>query len=257
VPFTRAIVRRPSPNFADGLTHGDHGVPSYSIAKAQHDLYCETLERCGLTLTRVSTDAHFPDATFVEDVAILTPRGAIVTRPGAVSRRGEVDSIREALVEFAPSVGEIAEPGTVDGGDICEVDHRYLIGISSRTNEEGARQLEALLANQGYESTRVDIRGVPQLLHLKSGLAALEDGRLVAVGVLADRDELRGYPVVRVDDRESYAANCVSFNGRVLIARGFPLLESALVALRYDVVTLEMSEFRKMDGGLSCLSLRL
>ena len=255
--LTRALVRRPSPNFADGLTQGDQGVPSYSVAKAQHDLYCETLERCGLRVTRLSTDAHFPDATFVEDTAILTRRGAIVTRPGAPSRRGEVESIREALVGFAPSLGEIEAPGTVDGGDVCEIDYRFLIGISSRTNEEGARQLAALLATQGYEATSVDVRGVPQLLHLKSGLAALDDGRLVAISALAGRDELRGYPVVRVDERESYAANCISINGRVLIARGFPLLESALVALRYEVLTLEMSEFRKMDGGLSCLSLRL
>jgi dimethylargininase len=257
VPFTRALVRKPSPNFADGLTQGDHGVPSFALAKAQHELYCDTLARCGLQLTRLTAEARYPDATFVEDTAILTGRGAIVMRPGASSRRGEVETIREAIVELAPSLGEIEEPGTVDGGDICEVNGRFLIGISARTNEEGARQLAAILASQGYESTQVDIRGIPGLLHLKSGLAALEDGRLVAIDALADQDALRGYPVVRVDDRESYAANCISVNGRVLLARGFPLLEAALVSLRYDVVTLEMSEFRKMDGGLSCLSLRL
>jgi dimethylargininase len=227
------------------------------LAKAQHERYCETLERCGLRLTRLSTDAHYPDGTFVEDTAILTGRGAIVTRPGAPSRRGEIESVREALVELAPSFGEIDRPGTVDGGDVCEINDRFLIGISARTNEEGARQLATMLGSHGYESTMVDVRGVPQLLHLKSGLSALDDGRLVVIEALAGRDELRGYPLVRVADRESYAANCVCVNGRVLMARGFPLLEAALVKLRYEVVTLEMSEFRKMDGGLSCLSLRL
>lgn len=255
--LTRALVRRPSPNFAEGLTRGDHGTPSYNLAKAQYERYCETLERCGLRLTRLSTDAHYPDGTFVEDTAILTGRGAIVTRPGAPSRRGEVESVREALVELAPSLGEIDQPGTVDGGDVCEINDRFLIGISARTNEEGARQLATMLRSHGYESTMVDVRGVPQLLHLKSGLSALDDGRLVVIEALAGRDELRGYPLVRVADRESYAANCVCVNGRVLMARGFPLLEAALVKLRYAVVTLEMSEFRKMDGGLSCLSLRL
>ena len=166
-------------------------------------------------------------------------------------------SVREALVELTPWLGEIAAPGTVDGGDVCEINARYLIGISARTNEEGARQLSAILASNGYESTTVDVRGVPGLLHLKSGLSALEDGRLLAIEALASRDEFRGYPLVRVTNRESYAANCVCINGRVLVARGFPVLEEALVKLRYDVVTLEMSEFRKMDGGLSCLSLRL
>jgi dimethylargininase len=229
----------------------------YSLAKAQHERYCEELQRCGLRLTWVSADAHHPDGTFVEDTAILTGRGAILTRPGAESRRDEVASVREALVDLVPAIGTIEAPGTVDGGDVCAINDRFLIGISARTNEEGARQLAALLASHGYESTMVDIRGNPELLHLKSGLAALDDGRLMATTSLAGRAELRAYPIVRVDDRESYAANSVCINGRVLIARGFPLLESALVGLRYEVVTLEMSEFRKMDGGLSCLSLRL
>ena len=254
---SRALVRRPSQNFADGLTRSDLGSPSITLAKAQHDRYCEELQRCGLRVTCLSADAHFPDGTFVEDTAIITPRGAIFTRPGAESRRGEVSSIREALVDLVPALGVVEADGAVDGGDVCAIEDRFLIGISARTNEEGARQLAAMLESQGYESTTLDLRGLPDLLHLKSGLAALDDGRLVAVAALADRDELRGYPTVRVDDRESYAANCVCVNGRVLIARGFPLLEAALVRLRYDVVTLEMSEFRKMDGGLSCLSLRL
>lgn len=255
--FTRAVVRRPSPNFADGLTRDDLGSPSYTLAKAQHDRYCEELERCGLILTRLSADAQHPDGTFVEDTAILTRRGAIFARPGAPSRMGEVASVREALMELAPLLGEIEAPGTLDGGDICEVDDRFLIGISARTNEEGARQLAALLERHGYDSVMLDVRDVPELLHLKGGLASLEDGRLVAIEALAGRDELRGHGIVRVAAGESYAANCVCINRRVLIARGYPQLEDALVKLRYDVVTLEMSEFRKMDGGLSCLSLRL
>jgi dimethylargininase len=257
VRLTRALVRKPSPNFADGLTQGDHGVPAYALAKAQHERYCEELERCGLKLQHLSADARYPDGTFVEDTAIVTGKGAVVTRPGALSRRGEVDDVREALPELTTVIGEIEEPGTVDGGDVCQVNDRYLIGISARTDEEGARQLASLLASLGYASTTIDVRGVPQLLHLKSGLGVMDDGRLVAVGSLAGRDELRGYSVVRVDPRETYAANCLSVNGRVLMARGFPLLEAALERLGYQVVTLEMSEFRKMDGGLSCLSLRL
>ena len=255
--FTRALVRRPSQNLAEGLTGADLGAPIIALATAQHGRYCEELQRCGLQLTYLSADGHYPDGTFVEDTAVVTGRGAILTRPGAESRRGEVPSIREALLDLVPASGEIEAPGTVDGGDVCAIDDRFLIGISSRTNEEGARQLAAMLESLGYHATILDLRGVPDLLHLKSGLAALDDGRLVATAALAGRDELRGYATVRVDDRESYAANCVCVNGRVLIARGFPLLESALEKLRYDVVTLEMSEFRKMDGGLSCLSLRL
>jgi len=257
VRFTRAVVRRPSPNFASGLTRSELGPPSFALAKAQHDRYCEELSRCDLQLTRLATDPKHPDATFVEDTAIITPRGAIVMRPGAESRRGEVASVQEALIDLAPIVGEIDAPGTVDGGDVCDAGHRFLIGLSERTNEEGARQLGAILERLGYEAVTVDVRGDPTLLHLKSGLGSLDDGRLVAVESIAGKAELSGFEVIRVSAAEAYAANCVCINGRVLIARGFPVLEAALTKLRYEVVTLEMSEFRKMDGGLSCLSLRL
>jgi dimethylargininase len=239
------------------LTRAELGSPTFAVAKAQHERYCEELVRCGLRLTRLSADAHYPDGTFVEDTAVLTGRGAILMRPGAESRRGEVASIREALTELAPLVGEIDAPGIVDGGDVCEADGRFLIGISERTNEAGAAQLRAMLASLGYDALTVDVRGVPELLHLKSGLSAMDDGRIVAVPQLAARPELRGFAIVRVEEAEGYAANSVCINGRVLLARGFPLLEASLRKLGYEVATLEMSEFRKMDGGLSCLSLRL
>jgi len=257
VRFTRALVRRPSRNLADGLTQAQLGAPSIGVALAQHDRYCEELARCGLELTRLPVDARYPDATFVEDAAIITRRGAVVMRPGAVSRQGEVDSVREALADLAPILGTIEAPGCVDGGDICEASGRYLIGLSGRTNEAGAAQLAGILERAGYEAATVDVRGIPGLLNLKGGLASLDGGVLVAVEALAGRSELRGFDVVRVEAGESYAANCLSINGRVLLARGFPRLESALTKLGRDVVTLEMSEFRKMDGGLSCLSLRL
>lgn len=254
--LTRALVRPPSTTFADGLTRGEFGSPVYSLAKAQHERYCEALERCGLALRFLSVDPAYPDGTFVEDTAILTRRGAILCRPGAESRRGEVATVREALGDLGPPLGEIEAPGTVDGGDVCDAGHYFLIGLSSRTNEEGARQLTTLLSRHGYDSTILDLRELPALLHLKSGLAAIDDGRFVAVPALAAKDELRGHRIIPVANAEAYAANCVSINGHVLIARGFPVLEAALVAAGYDVVTLEMSEFRKMDGGLSCLSLR-
>ncbi len=254
--LSHALVRRPAPSFAEGLTGAGLGSPNTTLAKAQHDRYCEELERCGLRVTRLPIDARHPDGTFVEDTAILTGRGSILARPGAQSRLGEVESVGEALMERLPPLGEITPPGTLDGGDVCDAGDRFLIGISERTNEEGARQLAALLGRNGYQTTVLDVRGLRNLLHLKSGLAALGDGRLVAVEALARRAELRAYEIVPVRDDESYAANCVRINDRLLIARGFPILEAALEKLRYEVVTLEMSEFRKMDGGLTCLSLR-
>jgi dimethylargininase len=130
------------------------------------------------------------------------------------------------------------------------------VGVGGRTNEKGAQQLARLLARRMYSVTVVDIRGMAGMLHLKSGLASLGDGRLVAVDALAERDVFAGYEMIRVAPDEAYAANCLRVNDHVLVAAGFPKLEAALRGLGYAVIPLEMSEFRKMDGGLSCLSLR-
>jgi dimethylargininase len=257
VRFTRALVRPPTPNFAEGLTRASLGAPSFALALEQHGRYCQALEACGLELIRLAPEPRHPDATFVEDTAILTARGAVVMRPGAPARRGEVDSVRTAVADVTQILGEIDEPGTVDGGDVCEANDLFLIGISERTDERGARQLAGILANAGYEAKTIDIRGMKELLHLKSGLAAMHDGRLVAVDALAGRPELAGFELVRVPPAELYAANCIDVNERVLLAEGFPKLAASLRALGYDVVTLAMTEFEKMDGGLSCLSLRL
>jgi len=253
-----AIVRFPCGNFAEGLTTAGLGPPDVALALEQHARYCEALERSGLALRRLPPDPRFPDSTFVEDPAVVTDRGAILTRPGAPSRRGEVAGIRAAVAEAFPTPAEIRSPGTVEGGDVCKAGDRFFIGISGRTNEDGARQLAALLREQGYAASCIDVRGLPGVLHLKSGLAWLGDGRLVVVDELASCPALRhgDYEIVRVDPEESYAANCVRVNRVVLFAAGYPRLERRLRDLGYELDVLEASEFRKMDGGLSCLSLR-
>jgi dimethylargininase len=153
------------------LTSVDLGAPVYEFALAQHEAYCAALERCGLTLIRLPPDERFPDATFVEDTAVITKRGAIVTRPGAPTRAGETEGIAEVLTPIYPSLLRIEAPGTVDGGDVCEAGDHFFIGISERTNETGAKQLAGMLNDFGYQSTLVDIRSVDGILHLKVGLA--------------------------------------------------------------------------------------
>jgi len=293
--FTRAIVRPPASNFADGLTTAGLGAPDYQRALRQHEAYCSALERCGLTLIRLEADERYPDSCFVEDTAVVIPQLtpsltvgllprvdtgawvsngtlAVVTRPGAPSRLGEVATIRKALTEFFPALSEIHSPGTLDGGDICQAGNHFFIGVSSRTNEAGAQQLTEILAAQGYTTSLVDIRvgsagGSPvshaqnagatsRILHLKSGLAYLGDNRLVVTDAFAEREEFAGYDLVRVNADEEYAANCVRINEHVLVAAGHPAFESELQQLGYQTIALEMSEFQKMDGGLSCLSLR-
>jgi dimethylargininase len=273
--FTRAIVRPPAANFSEGLSEG-LGAPDYEKARQQHEAYCEVLERCGLALERLPPDPQYPDSTFVEDAAVLAgtigSQFAILARPGAISRRDEVTSIRQALRHFFPSSAILAieSPGTLDGGDVCEADDHFFIGISERTNEDGARQLAKMFEHFGFTSSLVDIQGTGiapvtdaqsphptmELLHLKSGVAYLGDRRLAITEALADREEFRGYDLVVVDRAEDYAANCVKVNDYVLVADGYPQFRSTLQGLGYQTISLEMSEFQKMDGGLSCLSLR-
>lgn len=254
--FTRAIVRTPAANFAAGLTRVDLGRPNYDLALQQHAAYCRALENCGLTLTRLAADDRYPDSTFVEDTAVLTERGAIITRPGAASRLGESEEIRSVLLDHYPRVFEISEPGTLDGGDVCEAGGKFFIGVSHRTNEHGAAQLAAFLSAFGYDSALIDIRGVGNILHLKSGLAYLDGNRLLVIDELKRLKQLSDYEPVDIDSAEAYAANCLCVNNSVLVAAGFPLLRQKLRQLGYETVELEMSEFEKMDGGLSCLSLR-
>lgn len=254
--FQRAIVRPPAPTFADGLTTAELGVPDYNLALAQHAQYCAALEQCGLALTYLEPDERHPDSTFVEDTAILTKHGGIITRPGAASRSGEVIEMRSVLSRYFGELPAIEAPGTLDGGDICEADKHFFIGLSERTNEAGAQQLAAWLAEQGFTSTCIDIRSLPGLLHLKSGIAYLGDQRLVLIDALADHPAFQQYDVMRVPRAEAYAANCVRVNDAVLVAAGFPLVADTLTRIGYEVITLDMSEYQKMDGGLSCLSLR-
>ena len=258
--FTRAIVRPPARTFAAGLSSAAAGSPDIPRALAQHTLYVAALRDCGLEVTSLAPDDAYPDSTFVEDTAVMTSRGAILMRPGAPSRTGETDAMGRSLSGFYEQLPAITAPGTVDGGDICEADGHFLIGVSARTNEDGARQLAEHLHRFGYSSSIIDIRGNAALLHLKSGIAYLGGGVWVAQGGI--ERELRSQTGIHVRDlitvmpQEAYAANCVRVNDAVLVAAGYPTSSAAIAARGCRVIELEMSEFQKMDGGLSCLSLR-
>ncbi len=258
--FTRAIVRIPASNFADGLTTVDLGTPHFDEVLHQHARYCDALRECGLALTILDPDLRHPDSTFVEDAAILTPNAAVFCRPGAASREGEVAAIRPVVERFYSRTFLIDSPGTVDGGDICESEDHFFIGISHRTNDEGARQLAAHLATIGYTASTIDIRSMTTILHLKSGISYIGDNTLVVMEEMADNaqfnSEFARFSHIRVSHAESYAANCVRVNQRVLVAAGFPQLHGELIARGFSPLVLNMSEFQKMDGGLSCLSLR-
>jgi len=252
-----ALVRPPSATFAKGITSGGLGPPDPKLALEQHEGYVQALERAAVKVIRLEPDPEHPDSTFVEDTAVLGGSSAILTRPGAPERRGEIPSVRRALGNLVPRLHTIEAPGTVDGGDVLETFDRVIIGISERTNEEGARQLAQFLQIEGVVSTTLDIRGFPRLLHLKTGISFLGNARVFAVPSLAGPARDLGYTVVPVPEGETYAANCLVVNERLLLPAGFPRSEAILGDLGHTVIPVEMSEFRKMDGGLSCLSLRI
>ncbi len=254
--FTRALLRLPGQNFAAGITTSSAGAPTLAETLQQHAAYSAALGRLGLALETLHADEAFPDGTFVEDTAILTPKGAILTRPGAAARAGETTAIEAALRRHYPELAHITAPGTVDGGDICESDMGFLIGVSARTNEAGAQQLAGLLGDLGYEATPVDIRSCPALLHLKTGISYLGEGRLAVAPGLPAYPAFERFEQVVLAPEEAYAANCIRVNDRVIIAAGYPRFADELVRLGYAPLELGMSEFQKMDGGLSCLSLR-
>jgi dimethylargininase len=254
--FTHAIARKPGSNFSQGLTTSTDGPPDYQKALAQHAEYCEALKAAGLSLTVLDPDPDHPDSTFVEDVAVLARETAVITRPGAKSRRGETLGIQEPLRRFFRSIEEIRAPGTLDGGDVCQAGRHFFIGVSRRTNENGARQLASILGRLGCSASLIDICPLKSILHLKSGLAAIGDQDLLVVDELLQQEALAPYNRIRVAPGEAYAANCIRVNDKVLIPAGFCGVEASVRKLGYHPIILDVSEFRKMDGGLSCLSLR-
>ena len=254
-------MRPPGPTFAAGLTSAGEGAPHLALALQQHQRYCEALRACGLEVTEIAPLPAYPDGTFVEDAAVVTARGAIITRPGAPTRRGETETVAQALRSFYPVLHRIEAPGTVDGGDVCEAAGHFFIGLSARTNESGARQLQSILEALGYRAEIVDIRASAALLHLKTGIAYLGDGVwVIAGGMERELPALRSAAVrdvIAPPADERYAANCVRVNDAVLVPAGCPTVAAEIERRGFHALPLDVSEFRKMDGGLSCLSLRV
>lgn len=251
--FQHAIVRKPCKNMIKGVTTANLGVPDYEKALDQHRAYSKILQECGLKVTVLDADENFPDSTFIEDTAVLTSRVAIITNPGAPSRKGEIDVVRGTIESFYSDIETIVEPGTVDGGDIMMVGDHFYIGLSKRTNEHGAKQFIDILNTYGFSGSTVTLNDV---LHLKTGVAYIENNNLIASGEFLSKSEFQKFTIMKVSDEESYAANCIWINDSVIIPTGFPGIKELIKKQGYTVIETDVSEFRKLDGGLSCLSLR-
>lgn len=252
--FSDAIVRAVPSSIDAGITSADLGKPDYEKAREQHERYVGALERCGLEVTVLEADERYPDSVFIEDTAVVTDRCAIVTNPGAERRRGEVHEIEEVLSGLYENVERIVSPGTLDGGDVLQVGDHFYVGLTRRTNREGAEQLAAILRGYGFGASFVELR---RFLHLKTGVAYLGGKDLLVAGELVARDEFDGFDEIVVTPEEEYSANCIRVNGQVLVPAGCEKTREKISGRGYEVIEMEMSEFRKVDGGLSCLSLRL
>jgi len=251
--FKKAIVRKPGKSMLKGLTTAALGLPDYEKAMLQHAEYIKALQECGLEVIVLEEDEKHPDSTFVEDTALLTTDCAIITNPGAQSRRGEIVEIKNVLKEYYSHIEEVQAPGTVEAGDIMMVGSDFYIGLSERTNEEGAQQVVDYLEKYGMKGYTVSLE---EVLHLKTGVAYLEHNNLLACGEFLSKDEFKGFNILEIDKGESYAANCIWVNDTVLIPTGFPKAKEVIKNAGYAIKEIDVSEFRKLDGGLSCLSLR-
>ena len=251
--FSNAIVRLPCKRLADGLSTAGLGKPDHGLAMHQHGKYVEALQDCGLDVRVLEADENFPDSTFVEDTALLTPEVAVITCPGAASRKGEIINMKEVIRSYYDQVEMILHPGTLEAGDVMMAGSHFFIGLSERTNKEGAEQLITILERYGMTGAVVEISG---MLHLKSGVSYLENNVLLTIDALINHPAFSEYDIIPVPDLEVYAANSLWINGTVLVPEGYPVTLQNIQHAGYDTIVLDMSEFRKLDGGLSCLSLR-
>jgi len=253
IQFKKAIVKTPGHSIANGITTSNLGNPDYKKALRQHRKYIEALKNCGLEVTIMPAEEKFPDSTFIEDCAVLTEKCAIITNLGVKSRKGEEVSVHEVLKKYYTNIVNIKEPGKLEGGDTLRVNDHFYIGLTKRTNMAGANQLIEILKKFGYTGSTILVE---KMLHLKSGIAYLGDNNLILAGELIDNPAFKKFNKIIINDDESYAANCIRVNNYVIIPAGYKKSKNAIIETGYKVKEVDVSEFRKIDGGVSCLSLR-
>ena len=250
--FAKAIVRRPPKSVKNGITSSNLGLPDFPIALQQHNNYVEILKECGLEVEVLEPDETYPDCCFVEDTAICTEKFVLITRPGASSRAGEIDSIKEILKKYSRQIEEINEPGTLDGGDVMRAENHFYIGLSLRTNKNGASQLISILEKYGFTGSTVPLA---KMLHLKSGVSYLGNNNLLMSEFFINEPAFKKLNQIIVSEQESYAINCLLINQNLIVPEGFPQVLKSVENLGFKIYQINIHEYRKIDGGLTCLSL--
>jgi dimethylargininase len=253
--FTHAITRRPATSITAGLRAVDTGTPDLALMQAHHAAYIAALRETGATVLELPPLEAYPDSVFVEDTALCLPQGAVVMRPGAPTRLGEAAEMAPHLKALYSKVVAITGPESfIEGGDILVTEREILVGRSARTNAAGIAELTRLVAPWGHAVR--EVLTPPGVLHFKTDCSLLGAETVLSTKRLSASGCFAGYKVIDIPDGEEAAANTIRFNDIVLMPAGFPKTRDAITAAGFQVREIGNSECAKLDGGMSCLSLR-
>lgn len=251
--ITRAIVRKPGESFAEGQTASEGPTPNYELALQQHAQYVETIRTCGLEVIELYANELYPDSTFVEDVAITTSRFAVLANPASPTRSYEAKLIEPVIQEHFDKIYRIFEPGKLEGSDILKIANHFYVGLTARTNEEGAAQFKHVVEHNGYEC---DIIGVEHAAYLKQCVTYIGKNTILVNETFAKHPLFAKYEKIIVPAHEHYAINALKINEHLLIPEGYPETAALLQQAGFTYTPIALSEFQKQDGALTCLSLR-
>ncbi len=254
IRFSEAIVRRPAPSATRGLRAKDRGAPDIARMMDDHAAYVRALEGAGARVHVLNALDAFPDGMFVEDVALCLPEGAVLLKPCAPSRAGEVREMQPELAAHFDDIRAIRGRGTIEGGDILVTPREILVGLSARTSREGAAELARIVAGWGYRVRLCETP--PEVLHFKTACALIDAQTILATPRLAATGCFDGYRVLFTAPGEEGAANAIRFNDLVILSAAFGKTAGMLREAGHAVVGIRGTEFDLLDGGMSCLSLR-
>ncbi len=252
--MTIAITREVSSKFNEcEITHIDRTPIDLDIARQQHREYIRALSQIGCQLIELPEERDLPDSVFVEDTAFILPEAAIITRPGADSRKPETESIIQALSPYRPLI-HVTTPATVDGGDVLVLGKNIYIGLSTRSTMEAVTQLQDLLDNYGYQVSGVELT---DCLHLKTAVTRVDDKTLLINKKWTDPAHFAGYDLIEVDPSEPFAANCLPINGVIIYPTAFPKTQKKLEQKGFQMINVNLDELAKAEGAVTCCSLIL
>ncbi|MBK6646783.1 MAG: dimethylargininase [Anaerolineales bacterium] len=250
--MTIAVTRRISPRLNEcEITHIERAPIDLDTARAQHDAYVHLLADLGCQVIELPEEPDLPDSVFVEDTAFILPEVAVITRPGADSRRPEVETIIPALAPFRPLL-HVAPPATVDGGDVLVAGKNIFIGLSTRSNRGAVDQLNSLLDDYGYKAWGVELK---DCLHLKTAVTRVDDATLLINPNWVDPSNFPGFDLIEVDASEPFAANCLPVRGKIIYPTTFPATRKRLEEKGFLIAPVDLSELAKAEGAVTCCSL--